>query len=100
MILTLDPEGYPTDECLVSIEKEEIKTKAEALAMLRKIESIWAYANWGWGEETKENKVIFHISTAGWSGNESIMTALKANFIFWSFAWKCSRRGGHYEFEF
>lgn len=90
--LTFDTDIYPTEECLQSIEDEVVTSKEEAIKMLRALKNIWAYANWGWKETSKE----FHISTAGWSGNESIMSSLHANKTFWKFFQEDYKAGGHY----
>jgi hypothetical protein len=41
----------------------------------------------------------FDISTAGWSGNESLIRAMEKNSFMWATTWVQSRRGGHYIFE-
>jgi hypothetical protein len=71
---------------------------------------LWAYHNWGWNtteggfddwvdEKLPDTTIRFHISTAGWSGNESIIRAMEKNHMLWGFHWVQSRRGGHYIFE-
>jgi len=85
-------ERYPTEK-----EEERIKTWPgdDAEALMEYVHNIWAYADWGWHQRGR----WFRISTAGWSGNESIIGALRENFVFWSRCWVLVRRGGHYVFE-
>lgn len=99
----LDDDGYPTDDALELIEKWHFN---DAKGLFNFIHSIWHLASWGWkeGEEPHElfdgDKVYrYNISTAGWSGNESIIKALQANYMMWHVCWVQSRRGGHYIFE-
>ena len=61
---------------------------------------------WGWSEQDEENpwnkdEMVhrYYISTAGWSGNESIIKAMEKNDMLWSIHWYQSNRGGHYIFE-
>lgn len=69
-------------------------------ALMAFIKGIWNYAEWGWSEQHNEDgKLEYHISTAGWSGNEDIIAAMMENKLFWMMAWYQSRRGGHYIFR-
>ena len=88
----LDDEGYPTDAALDVIR---LWPFTDAKGWFRFIESIWHLADWGWKERDNE----YHISTAGWSGNESIIGAMQENHVLWTLTWVQSRRGGHYIFE-
>jgi hypothetical protein len=99
----LDEDGYPTEEALDKIEKWHYN---DPRGWFKFIENIWHLRSWGWTEGYfKENesdpsdKYQYHISTAGWSGNEDIIRAMQVNNILWSDAWVESRRGGHYIFE-
>ena len=87
-------EKYPTDEELKRIAEWDI-SKNGIDGLLELIESIWWCPEYGYG--FAEGKLQLH--TLGWSGNEDIIAALQANFIFWSIYWKSSERGGHYFFE-
>jgi hypothetical protein len=87
----MDEEGYPTGEQLDQIATwpaEDFK------GWMRFVSGLWMYPEWGW----KERDGIYQISTAGWSGNESLISAMETNFILWSLHWYSHRRGGHYVF--
>lgn len=99
----LDEDGYPTEAALLIVEKWHW---TDAKGWFEFIRSIWAYSDWGWREVDEPHEIFqdrishrYKISTAGWSGNESIITAMKANQMMWSLNWVQSRRGGHYIFE-
>ena len=99
----LDEEGYPTEEALDKIEKWHYN---DPRGWFKFIENIWHLRSWGWSEGyfkdheyDPADKYQYHISTAGWSGNESIIRAMQENNILWYYAWVQSRRGGHYIFE-
>ena len=99
----LDADGYPTEEAL---EKIESWPYTDPRGWFKFIENIWHLRSWGWTEGYfKENesdpadKYQYHISTAGWSGNEDIIRAMQENKNLWYFSWVQSRRGGHYIFE-
>lgn len=99
----LDEDGYPTDHALDLIEKWYW---TDERGWFDFIKELWYLRSWGWGEasmpnEYNPNKVVqqYHISTAGWSGNESIIRAMEKNDMMWHFTWVQSRRGGHYIFE-
>ncbi len=98
----LDSDGYPTDSVLQVIESWNSleRDPHELMAFIKK---LWNYAEWGWREkEVLDNAVLGHcisynISTAGWSGNEDLIRALKNNkHHFWAIYWEQSSRGGHY----
>ena len=99
----LDDEGYPTDEALEVVEKWHW---LDSECWFNFIKGIWHLSSWGWheGEEPdewneKDINYRYTISTAGWSGNESIIYAMEKNHMLWSMTWVQSRRGGHYIFE-
>ena len=100
----LDDEGYPTDAALDVIR---LWHWSDAKGWFKFIENIWHLAGWGWREadepdEYRRDKRMvhrYHVSTAGWSGNESIIRAMQENEMMWWLNWVQSRRGGHYIFE-
>jgi hypothetical protein len=102
----LDEDGYPTERTLWALEKWPWDDAKGWFAFLR---NVWHLADWGWHEldEPKElsNPLFpeavhrYHLSTAGWSGNESLIRAMEANDMLWATTWVQSRRGGHYIFE-
>ena len=103
----LDDDGYPTENALEIIEKWHWD---DIPGWFKFIEGIWYMRSWGWNEceggiDQWTNKQLcpktirYHISTAGWSGNESIIRAMQNNKMMWWLNWVQSRRGGHYIFE-
>lgn len=100
----LDEEGYPTDEFLDYLsDYNNFKNVHEIIEI---IESVWWMPDWGltrkqpFTDKVYKTRVFtYFMSTGGWSGNESIIYALKSNFLFWNF-WKTIRIGGHYTFRF
>ena len=67
------------------------------------IKSLWWAADWGWtefdGSDDGDPIRVYQISTGGWSGNESLLEAMRDNFVCWSMTFYSMRRGGHYEFR-
>jgi hypothetical protein len=99
----LDEDGYPTHAALKIIELWPYDDKKGWFDF---INHLWWQPNFGWNEgpeqhEWKDEKVYrYHISTGGWSGNETIIEAMEMNKNFlWTMTWVQSRRGGHYIFE-
>jgi hypothetical protein len=99
----LDEDGYPTEAAL---EIVEIWHWTDSKGWFEFIKSLWNYASWGWGEYDEPHEIYrdeivhrYDISTAGWSGNESIIRAMQKNEWMWHQTWVQSRRGGHYIFE-
>ena len=99
----LDEDGYPTELALERIKAWHLSDKA---GWIEFVHNLWHLAEWGWGEAEEDHdwkkgeKVRrFHVSTAGWSGNESLIRAMQDNRMLWSLVWVQARRGGHYIFE-
>lgn len=87
-------DGYPTKKELQRIKKWPIIMDLDGF--LRFIENLWEYPDRFvlTGKKVKR----LYLSTGGWSGNESIISAMKEN-LFWVIAWEKSVRGGHYWFR-
>lgn len=94
-----DDDGYPTEEAEKLVAEWPHEDNWRGLMAF--IKPLWRYADCGYWTEslTDEGRKQYEISTAGWSGNESLIYALQENKIFWAFCWVQSRRGGHYIFE-
>ena len=99
----LDEDGYPTEAAL---EIVRIWHWSDSRGWFEFIKSIWYMSSWGWSESDAEHEYIkdskvhvYNISTAGWSGNESIIREMQNNNMMWHLNWVQSRRGGHYIFE-
>jgi len=90
---------YPSDPVLEKIREWSWKDGFENLMQF--IKPHWRYADCGYWKEERRHKgrKRYHLSTAGWSGNEDIIAALRQNFAFWALCWVRTERGGHYVFE-
>lgn len=89
----MDIHGYPEEHELDKIEKWDYN---DIPALMGYVKERWKYANAGY---FRIGRKYLYLSTGGWSGNESIIGALKANIMFWAICWWSSKRGGHYIFE-
>ncbi|RPI55550.1 MAG: hypothetical protein EHM49_01770 [Deltaproteobacteria bacterium] len=100
----MNRDGYPTDDELERIEKWDCLEES-VMDLLDYIKSLWNWPDWGFVKRNgrtqgfRKKCIKFELHTGGWSGNESIIYALQKNFMFWSFYWVTSHRGGHYYFE-
>jgi transcriptional regulator with XRE-family HTH domain len=93
-VLTLDVDGYPTDNTLDIIQtypgyQGNWKWLMEAIAPL-----FCKHGRW-----ESIDGIYWQVATGGWSGNESIIRALQKNTLFWSMCWQLSKKGGYYEFK-
>lgn len=94
---------YPRESELEQIKNWDYKLGAKSLVEF--IESIWWMTDWGFklykGRDKlfRKTVMILQLHTGGWSGNESIISALEHNFIFWSMSFWKHYRGGHYYFQ-
>lgn len=91
-----DADGYPTAGMLSKIATWPGGKHPDWSDFFAYIKAAWAYAEAGYW---KEKDGVYELSTAGWSGNESIIDAMEKNFVFWPLMWHSSTRGGHYIFR-
>ncbi len=83
---------YPTKKQLKKIRKWN---PSDLHGLMAYVKDIWQYADSGYWRQDGE---VYSISTAGWSGNEEIIIAMKSNHVWWMMFWQGSKRGGHYTF--
>jgi hypothetical protein len=104
----LDNDGYPTEQVLEAIEKWDYRDIPGVFALIRELWWPDFEPGGGWGVSeglSPEEHVVVHgplfperrfirFATGGWSGNESLIYALRRNQIIWSVTWSLSSRGG------
>ncbi len=90
---SFDADGYPTEETLTAITTWPAGRRYDLVSFICEA--------WHYPERAVHNEVraTLYLSTAGWSGNESIIAALQENIIFWTLYWFKSQRGGHFWFH-
>lgn len=88
----MDTAGYPDDQELARIQAWP---HDDFRGLMEFVHSLWHNTEWGW---TQGRYTSYHLSTGGWSGNESLIGALQLNTMFWLTCWEKSSKGGHYEF--
>lgn len=92
----MDEYGYPDEEEFKIIKEWN---PDDPIGLLDYVKKFWWMPSWGWKEVKKRNILKeheFYISTGGWSGNEGLINAMKANSVFWELCCRDSRPGGHY----
>jgi len=107
---TFDADGYPTDETLQVISEWDDLSDEGYLMWVQFIKKAWHWEDLISERESenlmvrevsktlKRGKHVLGISTGGWSGNESIISAMQDN-ILWMVNFLNHRTGGHYEFK-
>lgn len=91
---------YPSDEVLEAIRNYKFDRINEADEFFNFIRNNWWIPEFGFTRSvTKKGFVRYRLATGGWSGNESIIYAMKDNWLFWAFWWKSSSRGGLHIFQ-
>ncbi len=94
----IDSNGYPTEETLKHIRSFDI-LKDDPIAFTEYLCENWVN---GFPPEYDKEAGTLQLSTGGWSGCESIISALKSSKkypTYWTMFWYQSRVGGHYWFR-
>lgn len=96
LIDDLDKDGYPTDATLESIRVWRPGEAVDYRPLFENVRGVWYYPEYF---ELRLDGKTYDVSTGGWSGNEELIEALRANTLCWLLCWVSSRRGGHHVFE-
>lgn len=107
---TFDADGYPTDETLEQIEKWDVLagTRFHFEEAMDFAGRAWSYPEM-WEKDPafdadeykgQPPQLRYVFSTGGWSGNESIVSAIEKNLMLQSLGAWSWQRGGHYEYRF
>lgn len=68
------------------------------LRMMDFVHELWEYKEFGWTHiEDKNGEHHFILATAGWSGNEEIIGAMRSNFLTHTF-FRSMHVGGLYHY--
>jgi hypothetical protein len=93
-------DDYPTDEELERLEKWPYQDAAGALEFAA---SLWHWPDWVTRDISAHEAAVLHanqedrfmrFATGGWSGNESIIGALRDNHMVSALTWRLTARGG------
>jgi hypothetical protein len=93
----MEENGYPTEEELTKIKTWDFPKNGSIQDFIEFIQKSWYYED----RFVLKGKNILrlYLSTGGWSGNESVIGAMRENWTFWMMTWQKSVRGGHYWFK-
>jgi hypothetical protein len=104
---TFDADGYPTDATLDRIRTWPVVALADMVACMDFAGRAWQYEDvwtkeddWEDPDWPESRKVRYVFSTVGWSGNESVVSAIERNPMLQMMGAWSWRRGGHYEYRF
>lgn len=96
---TFDRHGYPTEEdTLDFIRNFDILAEHNASKACQEL-LIFCAEGWKYPDKVETDGRTYTFITCGWSGNESIIVAMKDNFLFWGMTWHLSERGGRHVFK-
>ena len=89
-----DRNGYPTRHAIGRIRRWSYE---DFDGLIDFVHDVWWPQGDPYGWKQKGRTLWF--STGGWSGNEEVVGALRANLMFWTMCWDASWRGGHFRFK-
>ena len=87
-----DSDGYPTEMALFRVAKFDT-VHGDIEEFLSLIQALWSYPD----RFCRRGNTLY-LSTGGWSGNESVIKAMREN-IFFFIAHSKWQRGGHFWFD-
>jgi len=90
-----DRDGYPTDRTLEAIEKWD---SSDFRGLMKFVADAWKYPECAYPKEN-DDEIEYHFATGGWSGNESLISSIRSNTIFFMCCWKMSERGGKHVYS-
>ncbi len=93
-------DGNPTEELLDYIEGYNVLEDG-SLGLIKLVYNCWSYdyPYRSYYLNEKGDTYVVDLATGGWSGNESLITNLQWNSLFWSLNWFYSQRGGKHQFH-
>jgi len=94
---------YPTEEELKKIQEWPCENDG-FLSLAEYVCSLWHFSDWAefrdWKKDDFDTEYReLRLATAGWSGNEDIISALYDNTMFRMLCWQSSHRGGLHIFH-
>lgn len=94
---TFDSDGYPTEELLDYISRLS-PLEHDPFEIAEYINECWHWNDMSRWLNRNPQEGCWTISTGGWSGNESIIAALRKS-LWWMCYWYREERGGHFWFK-
>jgi len=93
----VDRDGYPTERAFVRL-RELASDSSRAAELVEFLKEVWWQSDWGVVFEDSDGEWELELHTAGWSGNEELISELKRT-LFWACYWRSAKVGGHYYFS-
>jgi hypothetical protein len=90
-----DEDGYPT---LCALEALKNWPWADPVGWLRLAQALWHGGGRAFSLSQTGQDWDACAATGGWSGNESVIAAMRENRMLWSTLWMSSTRGGRHVF--